>query len=115
MPGVLTMFFGMEIGFAEYYGIPITAPWLVLALITNILLAFAVPPVSGGMIMGFTIAFTQLGIPLEVMGIALAIDAIINFPCTACDVSSWQLTMIDVADSLDMLDEKVLHKKNTNI
>ena len=115
MPGVLTMFFGMEIGFAESCGIAITAPWLVLALITNILLAFAVPPVSGGMIMGFTIAFTQLGIPMEVMGIAVAIDAIINFPCTACDVSSWQLTMIDVADSLDMLDREVLHKEETTL
>ena len=111
MPGVVTMFFGMEIGFAESYGMPITVPWLILALITNILLAFAVPPVSGGMVMGFTIAFTQLGIPMEILGIALAIDAILDFPCTACDISGWQLTMIDVADSLNMLDREVLHKE----
>ena len=114
MPGVVTMFFGMEIGFAESCGIAITIPWLAIALITNILLAFAVPPVSGGMVMGFTIAFTQLGIPMEVLGVALAVDAILDFPCTACDISSWQLTMIDVADSLNMLDQEVLHKKEIN-
>ena len=113
MPGVVTMFFGIEIGFAESCGMTITVPWLVIALITNILLAFAVPPVSGGMVMGFTIAFTQLGIPMEVLGVALAVDAILDFPCTACDISGWQLTMIDVADSLDMLDQEVLHKEET--
>ena len=112
MPGVVTMFFGMEIGFAESCGMTITTSWLIIALITNILLAFAVPPVSGGMIMGFTIAFAQLGIPVEVLGIALTVDAILDFPCTACDISSWQLTMIDVADSLNMLDKEVLHKED---
>ena len=114
MPGVVTMFFGMEIGLAESCGMTITVPWLTIALITNILLAFAVPPVSGGMIMGFTIAFTQLGIPMEALGIALAVDAILDFPCTACDISGWQLTMIDVADSLNMLDQEVLHKEEFN-
>ena len=59
--------------------------------------------------MGFTVVFTQLGIPMEVMGIALAINAITDFPCTTCNVSGWQLTLIDVADSLDMLDKETLH------
>ena len=68
-------------------------------------------PAWNGAMMGFTVVFAQLGIPMEVMGIALAINAITDFPCTACNVSSWQLTMIDVADSLDMLDKETLHKK----
>ena len=61
--------------------------------------------------MGFTVAFAQLGIPAEAMGIALAIDAIIDFPATAANVSGWQLTLIHVADTLDMLDEETLHNK----
>ena len=44
------------------------------------------------------------------MGIALAINAIVDFPVTACDISNWQLNMIDVADSLGMLDKETLHK-----
>ena len=53
----------------------------------------------------------QLGIPMEVMGVALAVNAITDFPATACNVSGWQLTMIDVADSLNMLDKETLRKK----
>ena len=112
MPGYVAMLFCMEMGFAESYGVPITLPWIFIALITNLLLSFAVPPVPGGAMMGFTIAFAQLGIPMEVMGVALAINAITDFPATACNVSGWQLTLIDVADSLDMLDKETLHKNN---
>ena len=49
---------------------------------------------------------------MEVMGVALAINAITDFPATACNVSGWQLTLIDVADSLNMLDKESLHKNN---
>ena len=112
MPGFIAMFFGLEAGLAESCGIQITLPWIIISLITNLLLSFAIPPVPGGAMMGFTIAFAQLGIPMEVMGVALAINAIVDFPATACNVSGWQLTLIDVADSLDMLDKETLHKNN---
>lgn len=110
MPGVLILFSGMELAFAQSCGMTITVPWLVMAFITNLLLSYAVPPVSGCMLMGFSIAFTSLGIPLEMLGVALALDAILDFLCTAVDVSSWQLTMIDVADALHLLDREALHK-----
>ena len=45
------------------------------------------------------------------MGIALAIDMITDFPTTAVTVSGWQLTLIDVADSLDMLNKEILREK----
>ena len=110
MPDVLIVLFGMEILFAESCGIPITVPWLLTGFLSNILVAFAVPPIPGGMLMGLTVVFTQLGIPLEMMGIALAICSITDFPGTALNVSGWQLTLIDVADQLDMLDHDVLEK-----
>ena len=101
----------MEVGFAEIYGIAITPQFLIIALITNLLLSFSIPPVPGGSVMGYAVAFAQLGIPLEAMGIVLALDAIIDFPATACNVSGWQITMIEVADSLDMLDKETLQKE----
>ena len=110
-PADVAILFAMEVGFAEMYGIAITPQFLIIALITNLLLSFSIPPVPGGSVMGYTIAFTQLGIPLEVMGVVLALDAIIDFPATACNISGWQLTMIEVADSLDMLDKETLCKK----
>ena len=108
-PGAMAMLFGMELSFAESCGIPITIPWLMIGLFTNLLLSFAIPPIPGGGLMGFTIAFTQLGIPMEVMGVAIAVSAITDFPATASCVSGWQLTLLDVADSLGMLDKETLY------
>lgn len=109
-PGGMIELFCLELSFAKLCGIPITLPWLMIALLTNPLLSFAIPPIPGGALMGYTIAFTQLGIPMEVMGVALAVGTIVDFPTTACNVSGWQLAMIDVADSLGMLDSETLHK-----
>lgn len=110
-PGFVALLFGMEIGFAQAYGIPITLPWLVTGLITNLLVSFATPPIPGGSMMGLTVAFTQMGIPLEVMGVAFAVIAVADFFSTATNVSGWQLTMIEAADSLGMLDREVLLAK----
>ena len=105
------MFIPIVLTFAENYGIAITPVWLILAYITVWLISFAVPPVAGGAIMGFTVVFAQLGIPMEAMAIAIALNAITDFPLTAMNVTGWQLTMIDVADSLGRLDKETLRKK----
>ena len=112
MPGFVAILMGMATGFAESCGMEITLPWVIIGCITSLLVSFAVPPVPGGAMMGFTVVFAQLGVPMEVMGIAVALNAITDFPCTACNVSGWQLTLIDVADSLNMLDKESLHKNN---
>ena len=113
-PGFFALLFGVGIGLAESCNIPITLPWLLISFLTILLVNFAVPPIPGGAMLGFTIAFAQLGIPMEAMGIAIAINAIADFPATAGNVSGWQLTLIDVADSLDMIDQKVLHEEDPN-
>ena len=105
------MFIPIVLTFAESYGIAITPMWLILAYITVWLISFAVPPVAGGAIMGFSVVFAQLGIPTEAMAIAIALNAITDFPLTAMNVTGWQLTMIDVADSLGALDKETLRKK----
>ena len=105
------MFIPIVLTFAENYGIAITPVWLILVYITVWLISFAVPPVAGGAIMGFTIVFSQLGIPMEAMGIAIALNAITDFPLTAMNVTGWQLTMVDVADSLGRLDKEILRKE----
>lgn len=113
-PGYIAVLFGMEATFAEMCDIQITLPWLIIGLITNILVSSASPPVPGGLITGFTVAFTQLGIPLEVLGIAIAVSTLTEFPATSCIVSNWQINLIDVADSLNMLDKEKLHKEEKN-
>lgn len=113
-PGFFALLFGVGIGVAESCNIPITLPWLLFSFITVLLVNFAVPPIPGGAMMGFTIIFAQLGIPMEAMGVAIAINAIADFPATAGNVSGWQLTLIEVADSLNMIDQTVLHKEDSN-
>lgn len=44
------------------------------------------------------------------MGIAIAVDIITDFFGTAVNVSRWQLTLLDVADPLDMPDKNVMRK-----
>lgn len=105
------MFFGVGIGLAESCVFPITPPRLAIAFVTNLLISIAVPPVPGGAMMGFMIVFSQPGIPMEIMGVAIVINAIADFPAAACNASSRQLTMINVAESLNMLDREVLRKK----
>lgn len=109
-PSFVALLFGLEAGLAEQCGIEITLPWIIIGMITNVLMSFAVPSVSGSGMMAFTIVFNQLGIPMEMMGLALAIDTITDFAQTAVNVSSWQLCQIDVADSLKMIDKKLLHR-----
>lgn len=109
-PAYLAMLLATELGLAEACNIQITLPWLLIGFITNLLVSFAVPPIPGGAVMGFTVVFTQLGIPIEMMAVAIAINAIPDFPATAIHTSGWQLTLIDVADSLGMLDKETLHK-----
>lgn len=113
-PGSFALLFGVGIGAAESCNIPITLPWLLISFITVLLVSFAVPLVPGGSMMGCSIIFAQLGIPMEAMGVAIAISVIAGFPSTAVNVSSWQLTLIEVADSLNMIDRKVLHKEENN-
>ena len=109
-PADVAIMICMEMTFAEMYGIAITPSFLCIAMITNLLVSFSIPPVPGGAIMGYTIALSQLGIPLEAMGIVLAVDAIMDFPANACNVSGWQLILIDIADSLGMLNKEILHQ-----
>lgn len=108
MPGYIAELFAIEATLAQNCGISITVPWIIIAFITNLLLSYAIPPVPGGGAVCFAIVFAQLGIPAEMMGIAIAVDIITDFLGTATNVSGWQLTMIDAADSLDMLDRDVL-------
>ena len=110
-PGFVAAVMGLSLGFAESCGIEITLPWVTVGCVTSLLVSFAIPPVPGSSMMGFSIVFMQLGIPSEMMGIALAVNAITDFPGTASNVAGWQLSMIDVADSLNMLDKETLRKE----
>lgn len=109
-PGAMTAFWAIALHTAVIYGIPITPSWLVTALMMVYILGAATPPIAGGLILSFNIFFTHLGIPLEALGIAAALNAILTFFCTAVNIACFQCEAVELAGSLNMLDMDTLRK-----
>ncbi len=109
-PGFIVMLTALEFGMAEFYDLPVTFSWIIIACVVNFLMSVAVPPIPGGAVACYTIVFTQLGIPMEAIAVAFAIDMITDFPNTGVGLGSLQLLLVEVADSLKMLDKDKLKK-----
>ena len=105
IPGLIAVFYGLSAGFAKIYGIPITLPWLFSAHVTCL-------PVSLGHAARSRQRRAGAVRCVYAAWHRLVGQAIIDFPCTACDVSSRQLVLIEVADFLHMLDRDALHSAN---
>lgn len=96
---------------AENYGVAITLPWLVTMVIVVGLLAMAAPPIPGGALTCYTVMFTQLGIPVEAVALAVAINSLIDFVMTANNLTCLQVTAVAVSGRLGMLDVRCLRNK----
>ena len=110
MPGFVATMASIEFAMARHYGIPITPDWVVIGIVVNVVLSIAAPPVPGGAMTCYSIAFLQLGIPAEAIGLALTMDVILDFVCTAVNFSGMQISLVGIADSLRMLDHDKLRQ-----
>lgn len=110
MPGGGIMFLTMAFMMAEYAQVAVSLSWVVMAVIVASLLAIAAPPIPGGGLSVYTILFLQLGIPMETLTLALALNTIIEFFGTAANLACLQMELTLVADKMGMLDTEVLHK-----
>lgn len=104
-------FFVLALGLAEFYGVSISLPWVVTGVLTASLLAIAAPPVPGGSLTCYTVLLTQLGIPAEAVGLAVAGNVILDFFMTSCGISCLQSELILSANKLGMLDREQLGKE----
>ena len=104
-------FFVLALGLAEFYGVSISLPWVVTGVLTASLLAIAAPPVPGGSLTCYTVLLTQLGIPAEAVGLAVAGNVILDFFMTSCGISCLQSELILSANKLGMLDREKLGKE----
>lgn len=107
-PGFITELAALEFGLAKVYDLQITFSWIVIACIVNFIMSVAVPPIPGGALACYTIIFTQLGIPADAIAVAFALDMILDFPGTGIGISSLQLVLVEVADSLKMIRKETL-------
>lgn len=110
MPGFVATMASIEFAMARHYGIAITLDWVVIGIVVNVVLSIAAPPVPGGAMTCYSIAFLQLGIPPEAIGLALTMDVILDFVCTAVNFSGMQISLVGIADSLHMLDHEKLRQ-----
>ena len=94
--------------FAAKYGVSCSVGWLVIAVIISTVIAIATPPIPGGGAVGYTVLFAQMGIPMEALAIALTIDIITDFIITAFEMLALPLSLVNIAASLGMIDEKIL-------
>jgi Na+/H+-dicarboxylate symporter len=100
-PGHAIEFISIGLFMANFYGVSITLPWLFTAALIAGLLVMAAPPIPGGVVACYTIFFTQLGIPLEGLALAIAMNVVFDFIATAFNMTclQLQLTMLST-DSL---------------
>lgn len=97
---------------AEIYGVAVSPVWIGMTIFTSVILKIATPPIPGGSVALCTILFGQLGLPMEGLAVAVAIDVIADFFITATDIFCLQGELIVLSGKLNMLDEERLRSSD---
>ena len=71
---------------AQIYGIPLTFSDQVIVVLTGVLAAIGTAGVPGAGLIMSTLVFTQIGIPLEVVGLLAGVDRILDMIRTSINV-----------------------------
>lgn len=109
-PIVAAYFLLLVFFFASQYGISCSIGWICVAVFVSAVVAIAAPPIPGGMAVAYSVLFLQLGIPMEAMAIALAIDIVIDFFITAFHMFVLQLSLVSISSKMGMIDEDALRR-----
>ena len=96
---------------AGMYRIECSLSWIVMAVLISAITAIATPPIPGGAVIGYTMLFTQLGLPEEGLAIALTIDVLTDFLITSTNIFCLPMALTGVARKYDLLDREVLQKE----
>lgn len=88
---------------AQVYGVELTAAALVNIVISTVLVAMGCPGVPGGAIIMTTILLTNMGLPLEIVGMIAGIFRLIDMANTTFNVTGDVVTTLVVARSENML------------
>ncbi len=110
-PFIVFTYMLMTLFFAEHYGVKITPVWMIMLILSSVILSVATPPVPGGAIASYTVIFAQLGIPSEALVLALACDVFLDFLCTASDITTVPLILLNCAQKLKKVDNNILKSK----
>ncbi|MCR4841818.1 MAG: dicarboxylate/amino acid:cation symporter [Eubacterium sp.] len=112
MPAVVVCFVVVPLYLAEYYQVPVSMGWFFTLVFVAGMLAVAVPPVPGAGVTCYVIILTQMGIPVEAVSIAIALDVILDHVDTGFNILHIHTMLTSVASSMGELDKETLHSKS---
>ncbi len=106
MPAVVVFLILIPLFSAKLYGVELSFATLLLCLLNAVILSIATPPVTGGGISIVMMMLMQLGVPLEACTLAIAAEAILEFPATAANLYDLAVQMICQADNIHLLNRE---------
>lgn len=96
---------------AQIYGMSLTPAALINIVVSTVLVAMGCPGVPGGAIIMTTILLTNMGLPLEIVGMIAGIFRLIDMANTTFNVTGDVVTTMVVARSENMISVPVETKK----
>ena len=111
MPSSVIYFTVLVCTLSETYQIPVSVPWLIMAIVIATLITIAMPPIPGGDILCYSVLFSGLGIPAEAVMLATAIGFVLDYLDTGANVTLLLFRITCAAKQFDDLDRTVLLQK----
>lgn len=92
----------------QIFDVPITLSSYIIFVFTVYFLSIATPPIPGSAMAVYSLLLTQMGIPAGAMAFLIALDPIADRISTATFTAGLQIELVDISNSLDMLDKEKL-------
>lgn len=100
---------------AQYYGIELSLAQYGAIMLASVLGSFGTAGVPGTAVVMATVVLSAAGVPLEGLGLLLAIDRILDMMRTMTNVTGQMLVPVLVAKEEGLLDEAVYAQASSNV
>jgi Na+/H+-dicarboxylate symporter len=100
---------------AQYFGIELSLGQYLVILLASVLGSFGTAGVPGTAVVMATVVLSAAGLPLEGLGLLLAIDRVLDMMRTMTNVTGQMLVPVLVARSTGLLDRAVYDRGSDNV
>ncbi len=100
---------------AQYYGLDLSAAQYFVILLASVLGSFGTAGVPGTAVVMATVVLGAAGLPLEGLGLLLAIDRVLDMMRTMTNVTGQMLVPVLVARETGLLDEQAYNSATSNV
>jgi Na+/H+-dicarboxylate symporter len=101
----VAQYFGIDLGFDQYF----------IILLASVFGSFGTAGVPGTSIVMATLVLSAAGLPLEGIGLLIAIDRVLDMMRTMTNVTGQMLVPVLVAKETGLLDQAVYEAASTNV